>query len=314
MADLGPGTVVVSVDAELGWGYRDVSPPPTWLDRARDGWHRLVALCDEFEVPATWAVVGHLFLDSCDGIHEDHPLSPEAFAHERQVWASRPDLRFGRGLVEAVRGARADHEIGCHTFAHVEFDDPRVDRSVARAELDRCVGLAADSGISLRSFVFPRNAVGHRDVLAEYGFTCYRGRRPGTEDGSSRRPVQKAIAGLTSVDAPPLVEPTVDEFGLVDVPASLYLFDLEGIPRQVVENLRGDYVVRAAQAGIDAVVGSGRVLHLWLHPNNVTSEHDVRRLRAVFEYLAERRAETGLRVETMGRVADRVLSARDLAV
>lgn len=306
MAEVGSGTVVISVDAELGWGYHDVSPPPTWLDSARDGWQRLVELCDEFGVPATWAVVGHLFLDSCDGVHSDHPLSPEEFAHERRVWASRPDLRFGHGLIESVRDARLDHEIGCHTFAHVEFNDPRVDRTVARAEIGRCVQLATDRGISLRSFVFPRNAVGHRDVLAEYGFTCYRGRRPGTENGSSRRPVRKATEGLTRVDAPPLVEPTVDEYGLVNVPASLYLFDFEGIARRIVENLRGDYVLRAAKAGIDAVIGSGRVLHLWLHPNNITADRDVRRLRAVLGYLEERRESTDLRVATMGELADAV--------
>jgi len=306
MVQEGPGTVVVSVDAELGWGYRDVSPPPERLDRARAGWRRLLALCDEYNVPCTWAVVGHLLLDACDGAHADHPLSPGAFARERGAWASRPDLRFGHGLVEAVREADADHEIGCHTFAHVEFNDPHVNRSVARAELERCVRLAADCGLPLSSFVFPRNGVAHRDVLAEYGFTCYRGRRPGTGDGSTRRPVQKAVAGLTRVDTPPLVDPYVDEYGLVDVPASLYLFDLRGLPDRVIRRLRGDYVVRAATAGIDAVVGSGRVLHLWLHPNDVTSKRDVRRLRAIFEHLADRRAETDLQVETMADAADRV--------
>lgn len=310
MGDAGSSTVVVSVDAELGWGYHDVSPPPAWLDRARSGWQRLVALCDEFRVPTTWAVVGHLFLDSCDGVHDHHPLSPEEFAHERRVWSSRPDLRFGHGLIASVRDADVDHEIGCHTFAHVEFDDPRVDRSVARAEMDRCVRFAEDRGISLRSFVFPRNAVEYRDVLAEYGFTCYRGRRPGTEDGSSRRPIQKATAGLTRVDTPPLVTPTIDEYGLVNVPASLYLFDLEGIARRIVANLRGDYVIRAAKAGIDAVIGSGRVLHLWLHPNNLTTDGDISRVRAVFEYLEERRESTDLSVATMGEIADAVRTTR----
>jgi len=313
MVDRGSGTVVISVDAELGWGYHDVSPPE-WLDQVRDGWKRLLELFDEFELPSTWAVVGHLFLDSCDGIHSDHPLSPEEFSHERGVWASRPDLRFGRGLVQAIQDASVSHEIGCHTFSHVEFDDARVDRTVARAELERCIRLAEDDGIQMSSLVFPRNSVAHRDVLGEYGFSCYRGRRPGTIQGSSRRPVRKMIASLGSVDAPPLVEPHFDDYNLVNIPASLYLFGFEGLSRQVIKKLRGDYVVRAARAGIDAVVGSGRVFHMWLHPNNIRSEIDVRRLESIFEYVAKRREATNLRVATMAEVADDARDTTDVVV
>ena len=47
---------------------------------------------------------------------------------------------------------------------------------------------------------------------------------------------------------------------------------------------------------------------MWLHPNNVRSASDVRRLREVLSYLSERRNDGAVTVETMEMVAAR---ARD---
>jgi len=74
------GTVVISVDAALGWSSIDRQTPRTRrADAARSGWRTLLDAFDEHELPATWAVVGHLLLDDCDGVHEHHPLAPARF-------------------------------------------------------------------------------------------------------------------------------------------------------------------------------------------------------------------------------------------
>lgn len=307
------GTVVVSVDAELGWGYHDHQSSPSWLDRARDGWMKLLALCDTYEIPTTWAFVGHLLLEDCDGRHPDHPLSPEWFARERGKWADRPDLRFGPDLVNAVQDADADHELACHSFSHVVFEDPSVSQTTAETELETCLRLANERDMSLSSFVFPRNAVGHRDVLADHGFTCYRGKSPARRsDSPLKRQLSKVVGGITRPSVPPLVDATVDEHGLVDVPASLYLFSFEGLAHRLVETTRGDFVVRAVRRGLTAVAGTDRILHLWLHPNNLRTKADVERLQRVFESIREKRMSGAIRVETMGEVAERVRVKRDL--
>lgn len=306
------GTVVLSVDAELGWGYHDFESPPDRVEGARDGWLRLLSLCDTYDIPTTWAFVGHLLLEECDGHHPEHPLSPEWFARERGAWRDRSDLRCGPDLVRAVRDADADHELACHSFSHVEFAGSDASRAVASAELEACERLAADHDISLSSFVFPRNAVGHRDVLAEYGYSCYRGRRPTSHrDVPVYRQLSKVAGGLTRPAVPPLVEPTVDEYGLVDVPASTYLFNFEGAGRRFVETVRGDPVVRCVRRGLSAVTGTDRVLHLWLHPNNIRTESDVERLHGVFAAI-QRRSEAGdVEVQTMQEVARQVRSRAD---
>jgi len=314
-----PGTVVVSVDAELGWGHHDLATPPhERVEYARTGWIRLLDSFDEYDVPATWAVVGHLFLEDCDGVHADHPAPPAWFERERGAWADRPDLRFGPDLVDRIETAAADHEVGCHTFSHVRFDAPETTAALARAEL-RASERAA--GRSFESFVFPRNGVGHRDALADAGYACYRGTVPPSRSAGpsafalsalsalagddARRRARKLVGGLAG-RAPPLVRPTLDEYGLVNVPASLYCFGFGGAARAVVESTAGDPIVRRVRAGLDAAADRGGVLHLWLHPNNVYNDRHARRLEGVLSAVAARRDAGDVAVETMGSIAARV--------
>ncbi|AXR78725.1 polysaccharide deacetylase family protein [Natrarchaeobaculum sulfurireducens] len=302
------GSVVLSVDAELAWGFHDLPEPPRQRIRnARWGWQRLLELLEDYDVPATWGVVGHLLLESCDGRHADHPAAADGWFEREPGGSFEDDDRwYGLDLVAAVRNGRPSHEIGCHTFSHVVFDQS-TDRAVVDAELERCVSVADRHGLSLESFVFPRNVVGHRDALAEYDFDCYRGIGPPRWYDHSRfyRPGKLAsfVAGRTP---PPLVVPEIDEHGLVNVPASLCLFSFEGTARSVVEPFVGDPVLRKAKLGIDAAASSDGICHFWLHPNDITSTRDVRRLRRIFTYLEAKRDETPLQVETMAGVARRV--------
>ncbi|NGM71246.1 polysaccharide deacetylase family protein [Natronolimnobius sp. AArcel1] len=294
------GSVVLSLDAELGWGFHDLeSPPSNRVEAGRRGWSTMLELCETYEIPATWAVVGHLMLESCDGRHEEHPAPPGWFERERGAWADREELRFAPDLVDALLASSVDHEFASHSFSHVLFGDAETDHALATAELEQATAIADEWGQSLESFIYPRNDVGHRDVLADYGLAAYRGKSP-TEDGL------RGIVDTRVRDQSLLVEPSVDEFGLVNVPASMFLFGFEGPARTVVESVWTDPMVAQARRGIDEAVRSDGIFHMWLHPNNLTHKRDDRRMRAILSYLAHQRAETTLTVETMAQVAHRV--------
>ncbi|ELZ07861.1 polysaccharide deacetylase family protein [Natrialba aegyptia] len=298
------GSVVCSLDAELGWGFHDFETPPAdRLEAGRRGWSTMLDLFDEYKIPATWAVVGHLMLEDCDRVHADHPAPEDWFEYEQTDWNDRPDLRFGPDLVDALLTADVDHEFASHSFSHVLFGRPETDRDLAVAELERSLEIADAWGQPVDSFIYPRNNIGHRDVLAEFGISAYRGRSP-THDGV------RGLFDSTVRDQTMLVEPYRDEFGLVNVPASLFLFGFEGPARTVAESIWQDPMVVQARRGIEEAVGSDGIFHMWLHPNNLTHRRDDRRMRAILEYLDRRRAETDLTVETMGDVARRVAVAR----
>ncbi|MFC4551462.1 MULTISPECIES: polysaccharide deacetylase family protein [Halorussus] len=297
------GSVVLSLDAELAWGFHDLEDRrEERVSAARDSWGYLLELFDEFEVPATWAVVGHLMQEACDGKHADHPTPDGWFEHDPGTRESRDEPWYGASLVDAVEDADVDHELGCHTYSHVEF--AHTSREIASAEMRKCVEVAEDRGLSVDSVVFPRNYVGHRDVLAAYGVKCYRGTQPRRwYDRGLLGSASKLLGWPTGLVSPTLVTPTVDEFGLVNVPASLFLFCFEGRARTMVERVTDDPIVSMAKRGIDRAAEEDGVFHMWLHPNNLKDERDFARMRAIVEHVARVRDRRGLAVKTMGEVA-----------
>jgi len=298
-----PGTVVISIDAELGWGFHHHDPLPAGRVRAaRAGWRWLLDRFDEYGIPATWAVVGHLLLDRCDRRHRGHPAGERCCA--RGAGGLGPsDLWFAPDLVDAVVDATVDHELACHGFTHLHFQHDRMTPELADRELAACRDAAAGRGLEPTTFVYPVNRPGYRSRLAAHGFDCYRG--PDPDAGTSRRRLGKLELAVGR-GAPPIVHPAVDPDGLVDVPGSVYLFGFEGPARRVLEPTVGDPMVGYVRRGLDRLVDRGGTLHGWFHPHNLRTDRDEARLRAIFDAI-ERRRETGaIEVETMGAVADAV--------
>lgn len=301
-----PGTVVISVDAELGWGFHHLDAVPADRVRAgREAWHRLLGRFDERGLPATWAVVGHLLLESCPGGHRGHPAGPDCCLVGGGPAAPPGSVWFGRDLVRAVRDADAGHELASHGFTHVHFRHEAMDRGFAERELRRDRAAATDLGLPPTSFVFPVNEVGHRDLLADHGFTAYRGPSPANAGGDLRRRGRKLLSAMGR-GSPPVVVPEIDEHGLVDVPASLYLFGFDGPARAVAERLREDPIVGAVRRGLDRLAREDGVFHLWLHPHDLAAPGADDRLEAVLDAVVRARDRDGVRVETMCEVAARV--------
>jgi len=297
------GSVVLSLDAELAWGFHDYETlPEDRVTTARESWLRLLDILDEYDFPATWAVVGHLLLDSCDGVHDDHPRSDDWFDSDPGTWEGRDKAWYGSKLVDAIEDADADHEVASHTFSHVEMG--HATRAVASAEMRECVELAEERGLSVDSVVFPRNYVGHRDVLAAYGVKSYRGNRPRRwYDRGLLGAATRVLGWPTGTVSPPLVTPEEDEYGLVNIPASLYLFSFEGRLRSAAERFTEDPVVGMAKRGIDRASTRNGVFHMWFDLNDLTEERDFERLEAILKYVTEVRATTPLTVETMDSIA-----------
>ncbi|XVH33655.1 polysaccharide deacetylase family protein (plasmid) [Haloferacaceae archaeon DSL9] len=299
------GTVVISLDAELGWGFHDRDLPESVLRDARHTWVRLCRLFDTFEIPATWAIVGHLFETSCATAHRGHPAGERCCTKDagdlpaQKVW-------FGDGLIETVANAAVDHEIASHGFTHVHFQHDSMDAEFAARELEHSVDAAAGRGFELTSFVFPVNRIGYPELLAEYGFDCYRGVNPANESaGAFKRKATKFSSAAFGTPTPPIVTPSIDEHGLVNIPASLYLFSFGDRYRSLFSTVGADPIVRQATAGIDRVAQTDGVFHMWLHPHNIRTPAHFERLRSIAAYLAKRRESGDITIETMATVADR---------
>jgi len=318
------GAFTLSLDFELIWGTVDLFGPERFREACEIEREivvdRLLALLEEFEIRATWCILGHLLLPACrrSGGRAHPEIVRPRHAWVRGDWLqhdpctdeARAPLFYGRSLVEKIRACRVPQEIGSHSFSHAIFSDAGCSREAAASELQASAAAAGELGLELRSFAFPRNGVGHVDLLPEFGFTSYRGPAPSWYERSEPPTRLQRLAHLWSVLAaatPPVVAPVPAGHGLANVPASMIYFPMHGARRHIPMSRR----VRRARKGLDAAVRTGRVFHLWFHPTNLADAPEAmfRGLREVFTIVRGLRQAGRLSIETMGSLACRVPGA-----
>ncbi len=313
------GIFTLSFDFELVWGSRDLfDDPAPLLAMARVTRNRvfdaLLRMLERHRVVATWATVGHLFLDR--GEKEGGTLHPDVVPPQHRwraaPWfdgvpegseADHPEF-YGRSLVLKLRDA--GQEVGSHSFSHPVFGDPGCSREAADSDLAQCVMEAAVLGIPLRSFVFPRNVPGHVDLLARHGFTCWRGPEP-VWYRHERVPTPLSrllhLADVARAGRPPTVLPYKDEHGLWVIPASSSLLPVDGIRRFLPISRR----VKRAIRGIDQAVSDRRISHLYTHPINLASDPEgmLAAMEAILAHAARLRDAGRLEILPMGEIAVR---------
>jgi hypothetical protein len=313
------GVFTISIDTELAWGGFDRADRESrWAleERSREVIRRLLALFERYAIPATWAVVGHLFLKECcrvDGrAHPDLPrpehdwfpgdwyrLDPGTDAGQAPLW-------YGPDIIEALLAARPAQEVASHSFSHAIFGDAGCSAAAAEAEVRACVAAAAPWGVELRSFVYPRNRVGHLDALPRHGFRCYRGPDPAWFATLPRKPRRLAhfLDDLLALP-PPTVLPR-REGALWNIPGSMMLQGMDGPRRLIPAGCR----TRRALAGLQRAARRREIFHLWFHPVNFSAELD--RMLSLFEPVlaqAARLRDRGeLEVLTMGEMVERLES------
>ena len=164
---------IISLDAELLWGavlypsHKTVNLLKNDKQKGRGCIDVLLNLFEKHNIPATWAVVGHLFLDHCE---KEGGIPHRNMPRFKRDWYSCTDIQkdplyYGKDIVEKILSNRIEHEIGYHSFSHVIFSE--CSREVAEAEIKEGIKLAKEFGIPLRSFVFSENKIGHVDILRE---------------------------------------------------------------------------------------------------------------------------------------------------
>lgn len=303
---LDKGIFTLSLDFELIWGTID---RPNWqshkrlceIERAEviDG---LLSLFAEYEIPATWCTVGHLFLDRCHpGSHAcAHPIADPRISRDPGSSEQRDPIFYGRELIQKIRRCPVPQEIGSHSFTHVIFDDPNCTREVAASEFAACVRAAEAMGLHLDSFAFPRNRVRHAGLLAEHGFSIFRSENSGWYDRAGQRRWFHRVGHLFDIltaGAPSTVLPSLYCDGLWEVPGSMLYTPSFGIRRFIPCSLR----VARARKGLAGAAAEKRIFHLWFHPKDVVVRQRamLQGLREIFETVAELRAAGKLCVAPM---------------
>ena len=271
-------TVVISLDLELSWGSFDLSFDDELLRMGRwthdVGAPNLLNHLTRNDLSATWAIVGAMMRRSLPDVSG---LPEVRYQHFSRPWFSyiprhgdeqtHPEW-FGASLVEKIRKATPEQEIGFHSFSHAPFGEQGMTRERAIAEYRYCAQIAEELGIPKSSFIFPRNSVAYLAELREAGFTCFR--------DVDRLPVRFSNGLLNSFamiwadfagSAPCLVAPSLKE-GVVSIPGSLLIRYAAGWRKFIPDSSR----LRRLRKGLERVRQSRGVFHVWFHPENLYAE------------------------------------------
>lgn len=306
-----PPTVVISLDLELAWGTFDLYFNEELLRMSR--WTHDVGVPSLLEhltrnsLSASWAVVGAMMRRSLPDISK---LPEVAYRHFPKSWfhyvpkdgneTTHPEW-FGASLIEMIKNAKPQQEIGFHSFSHVPFGYPGMTRERAVAEYEHCVHTARDLGIATTCFVFPRNLVAYVSELRHAGFTCFRDVDvlPFRFSSAKLRSLWMVWADFACA-SPCMVEPSF-KGGIVAIPGSLMIRFAAGWRKYIPDACR----LRRLRKGLDRVRRNGGVFHVWFHPENLYAEWP--RLENVvarfFEELSAMVRNGGVRCLTMGQLA-----------
>jgi hypothetical protein len=318
-----PAQFVVSIDLEMSWGAihhgapHDDSP----YRQERRVVEDVLAAMERHNIAATWAIVGHLFLDSCSphGGAKHPELSRPEYGWLATDWydmdpgsdvAAAPTW-YGADLIESIQSCGTPQEIGSHSFGHLIVGDPGCSREAFRTDLQACRAVAERAGVRLDSFVYPRNSIGHLDVLEEAGFTTFRGATPPRFANMPpwRRQAATAVDRVFPLSSA-AVHPT-RAAGMVNVPHT-YLFDPDSSTANRYGTRAWTYMV---QRRMSHAVRTSSLFHLWFHTHNLANRPDRANTALDSVFAAARRQIDAGRLEnlTMGQVGTRLQSSPDTA-
>jgi len=204
--------------------------------------------------------------------------------------------------VGRIVNAKVAHEIGSHSGKHIYFD--RATAAQARDDLEFARDIHRANALPFRSFIFPRNAVAHLDVLAQVGLQAFRGNDVDWT-AAARRIERRLGQAANFVDKllpiPPSPISTTTCGALTDVPASMLLMGRNGLRRFVLPEVTR----RKLRMGIERAKRHAQVFHLWFHPSNFYYRKDeqLATLAWFLEYAAEQASRGEIEICTMESLA-----------
>jgi peptidoglycan/xylan/chitin deacetylase (PgdA/CDA1 family) len=307
--------MLISIDTEMAWGIVHRGSPNSYhWPEERSVLSALLDVFDRYDVPATWAIVGHLFLSGCERRNgRAHPeiVRPDYAWRDEDWFADDPcepatptSKWYAPDLVDDIRARSARHEVASHGFSHVMIGAEGCSAEAFDSELRAAADAARPFDLRLRSFVYPRNSVGHQEVLRRHGYVAYRGARldpfatlPGVVSRLART-ADQILPTARSVVRP------VDEDGLWNFPATA---------RFGIDHRRGDarLWLRQLHRRLDHAARHRGLFHLWFHPHNLQRDPELalRGLAGICERAARLREAGRLDMTTFGGLAD-VLRSR----
>ncbi len=283
------GGLIISADFEMSWAWRYTKTGADHIKKGineRDNIKPLLDTFQKYNIPITWATVGHLFLKNCfKGEHDwmariphfnDHWKFIEGDWYDHDPYSNYTENPgwYGEDLIIDILKRKTKHEIACHTFSHIDMSYKNCPKEVAQDEIRACIEVGERFNLKQKAFVFPGGMYGNFEVLRDNSFEIYRKKIPNI--------------GISY--------PFRDEFGLLVTPTTAMLeYNLE-------YGWSGEYFVRRLMKIVKKAIKTGSIAHLWFHPS-LEKELISSVFPLFFQEITKLRDSNVLWIGTMGEIA-----------
>jgi peptidoglycan/xylan/chitin deacetylase (PgdA/CDA1 family) len=283
-----PTTFILSLDCEGKWGMADsLTPSIRHLitnESLKWAYRSLLELLDQYEIQATFAVVG-LFAGDYDNLLRYREYLDSSPAHRlwmKCVWmelsGKSSEGWFSPTLIERIQKS-GSHEIASHSFSHVPFNMPEMTDDSRCVELSLMRSFGVERGIHFETFVYPRNSVVQPELLGDYGLNGFR--------ASQRVKFPATLVPLYNfLSEHNVLQRSYRHARLehpITIPSGVFLNWRNGLRRFVpikITLIRLRHLLQHAEQ-------TNGVAHVWFHPHNmVTAESQIELVRAVLDMVA----------------------------
>lgn len=285
------GGLIISADFEMAWAWRYTKTGSNHIKKGqieRMNFPAIINILEQYDVPITFATVGHLFLEQCQKSDhdwmsriphfDDHWKFTKGDWYDHDPYSGVKDAPewYAPDLVQMILDSKTKHEVGSHTFSHIDFSYKNCPAEVADDEIIACIKAADPFNIDLKSMVFPGGTWGNIEVLKKHDFVIYRKR-----------------------DEFELAYPYRDKFGLLVSPSSGCLeYNLK-------YGWTPDYFVKRLKKYVDKALKTNTVAHLWFHPS--LNPYFLENIFPPFlAYAAQQREKGDLWIGTMKTIAEHI--------
>lgn len=293
-------TFIFSIDMEMSWGPTEQRDKAILKGRAkedREAIKRLLDITRDHAIPATWAIVGHLFLQECDKFscltaknREEHGYTPEWYHDPHSDIVQHP-LYYAADIIPQIISDATQHEIAYHSFSHPDFF--KITRDMAEGEVAWVKRLRDEWGIKMESFVFPQNHVDHIDLLVSNDFKIFRSYVMGRSNGLRKGVLRLYDIIRERLSAQPVMP--IWRNGIWEIPASMYFCD-PFFPRTLLPRSR---------RGLEKAIARNEIFHIYLHPWSLLEYDELASdVDKFLEIVASKRDQGQIAVRTMAELAD----------
>jgi hypothetical protein len=270
------GSVTFSFDCEGKWGMADISS--NWDANLTQvnllkTYEFILETLKDYDISATFAFVGaftesrEVFLDETLPCLSSDNYSKWLDYSKFRIMDKNEEGWFMPELLNLVKEYNV-HEIASHGYTHIPFS--MLNHRDARTELKLIRQWAKKNKIECSTLVYPRNMIGHNNLLKEYGIFGYRDEPD----------------AITDHRVPKVIKTLIEETWVLKKSQQFELIEPCKIPGGVFINWRYGFrnfvpplvSLLKYRSMINDAILRNQVAHFWTHPHNFITSPSTKNL------------------------------------